>query len=110
MNIRSIIQNYGSLIDYYDFLIQDHLGMILPDEDGIPVEGDDFAEVPAEDEDVAEEPVDGDDSAEDPAQDEDVTEAPVEGDDSAEVPADEDVAEEPVDGDDSAEVPAQMKM
>ena len=53
---KSIIQNYGSLIDYYDFLIQDHLGMILPDENvtDLPVEGDDSAEVPAQDEDVTE--------------------------------------------------------
>ena len=43
-----------SLIDYYDFLIQEHLGMILPAEDS------NVAEVP---EDVPEVPVAGDDAA-----------------------------------------------
>ena len=55
----------------------------------MPVEDNDSAEVPAQDEDVTEAPVEGDDSAEVPAQDEDVTEAPVEDDDSAEEPVNE---------------------
>ena len=41
----------------------------------LPVEGDDSAEVPAQDEDVTEVPVEDNDSAEVPAQDEDVTDA-----------------------------------
>ena len=88
---RSVIQNYGSLIDYYDFLIQEHLGMVLPDEDG------NVAEETAED--LAEVPVVGD-TVEESA--EDVAETPVEGDIAAEETA-EDVAETPVEGDIAAE-------
>ena len=83
---RSVIQNYTSLIDYYDFLIQDHLGLILPVEDDtiieVPLEGDDLTDFPAEDE-----TAEGNDASEVPTEDEDVADETVESDDAAEVPA-----------------------
>ena len=43
---RALVQNYVSLLDYYNFVIQDQLGIALPSEEAeeAPVEGDDVVE------------------------------------------------------------------